>query len=225
MQPGQRPTKGPSKPFKGVILPPQQPTELDPKVVAAIAQNLPEATPNPKYRPRPGAYTPQLAATVIAHIANGLTIDQIETLDGCPCWETIRKWLLTYPGFVAEYARAREVSADRLESEALQRVRNAKTPDEAQIARVLLDAVKWSTAKRAPKVYGEKLEHAGSIDVNIGLADRLEKARQRQIAAQAGAVIEGTIVNTNPANPVNTAASLLIQETDDGKDGDPPHSG
>jgi hypothetical protein len=44
---------------------------------------------------------------------------------------------------------------------------------------VQLDWIKWSASKLAPKQYGDKqqIEHSGEL--NIGLADRLQKARER----------------------------------------------
>jgi hypothetical protein len=50
---------------------------------------------------------------------------------------------------------------------------------------------RWRSSKIAPQEYGERLQHSGSINVNVGLADRLEAARKRLAAATAGAVIEG----------------------------------
>jgi hypothetical protein len=81
------------------------------------------------------------------------------------------------------------MSADRWESAALEKLRTAKTPEEVQAARVFLDGVKWTCAKRAPKVYGDRLEHAGGIDLNVGLAERVERASQRVIEAAAEAVV------------------------------------
>ena len=177
--------------------------EPDPAIVEAIAEGLPQK-PIETNRTQT-KYSPQLAALVITHIINGRTINEIEQIQGCPSWEAITKWFVTYPEFAADYIRAREMSADRWESEALHKLRTASTPEEAQIAKAFLDGVKWSLAKRAPKVYGEKLEHSGNIDVNIGLADRLERARQRQIVAQAAKVIEGVVLPVEPPKPEEPA--------------------
>ena len=45
--------------------------------------------------------------------------------------------------------------------------------------RVQIDTMKWLLSKRNPKKYGDKigLEHSGEI--NVGLADRIAKARKR----------------------------------------------
>jgi hypothetical protein len=81
------------------------------------------------------------------------------------------------------------MSADRWESAALERVRTAKTPEEVQAARAFLDGVKWACAKRAPKVYGDRIEHTGQIDLNVGLAERIERARDRMIETTTEAVV------------------------------------
>jgi hypothetical protein len=92
------------------------------------------------------------------------------------------------PELHEQYTRARNpqshVAAEQAISEAMK-----ATAKNAHAARLRFDALRWYAGKLNPKVYGDRLEHAGSIDVNIGLADRLERARQPVIEATAEAVV------------------------------------
>jgi 1,6-anhydro-N-acetylmuramate kinase len=75
-----------------------------------------------------------------------------------PSWPAICRWMRENEEFRKQYAQARELSAEALEAEALFAVRTARTTEDAAIARGILDAVKWSAAKRNPKVFGEKMD-------------------------------------------------------------------
>jgi hypothetical protein len=106
------------------------------------------------------------------------------------------------------YARAREqqghVAAERAVREACQ-----ATPETAHSARVKMDALRWFAAKLLPRVYGDRIEHAGSINVNVGLADRLNAARKR--LATAGAVIEGVAL---PSPQPTTLPAVATDEAE-----------
>lgn len=123
---------------------------------------------------RPSTYTPELAAKVCEAIRDGWTLSQIEAAEGYPTWTAIKKWLDTIPSFHGQYARAYELSAFVLENEALDAVRAAKDSDSASAARALLDGIKWSAGKRNPKVYGEKVQHdvSGEVDVRVTVDQR-----------------------------------------------------
>jgi hypothetical protein len=121
-------------------------------------------------------YTVEIAQEICGLIESGHTCRQIDAMTHMPAWSTVCDWLRKYPEFNQQYARAREISADWLEAEALAAVRNAQTSEEAQCARGILDAVKWSTAKRNPKVYGEKLD----VAVTTNIADSIERMRARR---------------------------------------------
>ena len=109
-----------------------------------------------------------------------------------PC--TWYRWIAASDELCKRYARAR---ADQAQVMADEIVEIADTPQVGQITeesvdgikitrkdmlghrQLRIDARKWLAAKLLPKVYGDKLglEHSGEI--NIGLADRIAKARKR----------------------------------------------
>ncbi len=59
------------------------------------------------------------------------------------------------------YARAREEQADFYADEI---ITIADTEPDAAIARVRIDARKWTASKLRPKVYGDRVQHGGDSD-------------------------------------------------------------
>jgi hypothetical protein len=112
---------------------------------------------------------------VIELFAAGMTIREVEATPGMPCWRTIQTWLRNDPQFLAQYARARAVSAEWLEHEALDAARSATTFEQTQAARLLVDTIKWSAGKRNPKVYGEH------TDATLTIADPVAEQRRQEL--------------------------------------------
>lgn len=113
----------------------------------------------------PSRYTKALGERICEHIADGLGLAEVCRLEGMPGRETVRRWLASesdvFEPFRGMYARAREVQAHTHADEVLEVARKAK-PETAAADRLLVDALKWSAAKRAPRVYGtERTEHTG----------------------------------------------------------------
>lgn len=155
---------------------------LSPKAEAALRDlEVPEGvyypvTTLPKHAGgRPTSYTVERGLEICELIEDGLTIDQIEAVDGMPAWETIRRWLRSFPEFQAQYARAREGSAVSIENEALRVARSATDISTAAAARIVVDTLKWMAAKRNPKVYGDK------TDVNINGTVTVDVERRREL--------------------------------------------
>jgi hypothetical protein len=73
-----------------------------------------------------------------------------------PSATTVFNWLRTNPGFLEQYARAKEESADALADEMLDIADN--TDEEAQSRRVRVDTRKWIASKLKPKKYGDKID-------------------------------------------------------------------
>jgi hypothetical protein len=83
---------------------------------------------------------------------------------------TFWKHMKDYPELVDKYTLARkfqsELMFDRLLKVATSPV---ATNDMAavQMKRIEVDTLKWILAKRQPKVYGDKVEHTGTVDANV----------------------------------------------------------
>ena len=111
-----------------------------------------------------------------------------------PSETTVRGWVLDdVAGISSQYVRARQLQAERWAEEILE---IANTPEEGiktkikedgsseetrgdmiEHRRLKVDTRKWMLSKVLPKVYGDKLELSGTVDVALG--DRLSKARKR----------------------------------------------
>jgi hypothetical protein len=125
---------------------------------------------------RPSSLTPELQFEICDRIADGETVRQIALSDHMPAASTIYLTLSHDKVFSEQYARAREAQLERWEDEILEiaddgsndwTTRNKgednehEAVDHEHIARskVRIDARKWLMAKRAPKRYGDKLDH------------------------------------------------------------------
>ena len=123
---------------------------------------------------RPSSFTQEIAAEICDLIAEGSNLHRICSQDAYPNRQTIFNWLKTFPDFFDNYARARELRADRRSEridQYIDEVRAGKL--DPQAARVIIDAEKWQAGKENPKIYGDHtiLEHSGpsgsAIKVNI----------------------------------------------------------
>ena len=100
---------------------------------------------------------------IIILIEEGNTLRQICEREGMPAWSGLRGFIRSDERRMTQYAHAREVATEAFEEELLAAARGA-TFDDANAKRLHVDALKWIMAKRAPKVYGDKItqEHTGA---------------------------------------------------------------
>jgi hypothetical protein len=103
----------------------------------------------------PNPSTPQIKARICLEIAEGKSLRNICLADDMPASETVRVWLALDAEFAAQYARAREEQADYYADEIIE---IADTAEDANLARLRIDARKWKASKLRPKKYGEKLD-------------------------------------------------------------------
>lgn len=129
---------------------------------------------------RPTDYNADVAATLCAMVAMGMSVRTACKADDMPCVVTFFKWLRLYPEFVKQYEAAKAESAAALAEELLD-IADDGTNDWMEIhdkdgncvgykvngehvqrSRLRLDTRKWLLSKLAPKKYGDK------VDVNLG---------------------------------------------------------
>ena len=172
------------------------------KAAGAAVRAAPSRPPG-----RPSIYTPELAAQICAHIADGKSLRAIAALDGMPHQDTIMAWLDgSKPAFSEQYARAREAQADKLAEEALQIADdgrsdtyldaegNERTDNEViQRSRLRVDTRKWLASKMAPKKYGDKVAIGGADDLGP------VQTANRDMTDAERAVRLARAINDNPA--------------------------
>ncbi len=123
--------------------------------------------PQPKQRGGNGnvIWTPErkaeAAETILAQIAMGNGLVKICRAPDLPTPFTFREWMRDDPELAARYVRAREDQADYL---ADQIVEIADETEDANKARVQIEARKWVAAKLKSQSYGDKLNIAPDMD-------------------------------------------------------------
>lgn len=118
-----------------------------------------------------------VADEICDRIAKGESLRTIcgaERDDFLPGQTTVFKWLGENEAFAKQYARARELQADREFDEARDIAQTA-TPENVQVARLQIDTIKWRTGKLAPKKYGDKLALTGGDEGDAPLTVVIRK--------------------------------------------------
>lgn len=149
---------------------------------------------------RPSKYTQDLAIEFCDLVAEGLTVTSICERDGMPVRSTIFKWLAENKSFSDQYARAKEMQAERMADDLLNiaddgtndyitrqssdgSIQEVLNSEHIQRSRLRVDTRKWLMSKMLPKKYGDKVEveHAGHIKVEkieVEIVDPSEAGRQ-----------------------------------------------
>ena len=125
---------------------------------------------------RPTKFDEARADEICRRLADGETLREICLAKTMPARATVRRWLAENSQFRSRYATAREHLADALAEDAVHQAYTA-TASTASARRLYVDAIKWYTAKLAPKRYGEKVAPDAAAKVTIG--DAIEKGRER----------------------------------------------
>lgn len=128
---------------------------------------------------RPPEPVPQdIAEKILDGLYDGRALAAICRGEGMPKPRTVSDWKAKDPEFAAAYARAREEGAALRFDRAGQIVKKA-TPETVHVAKLQAEHEYKAAACFCPSVFGTKqhLEHSGAID--IGLSDRVKRARER----------------------------------------------
>lgn len=129
---------------------------------------------------RPSDFTQEIADIICERLANGESLRRVCRDDDMPNASTVHLWVIKNEAFSKQYARAREVQADKLFEEVLEIAdtpaqgerrkllpngsEEITTGDMIEHRRLQVDARKWMAGKLAPKKYGDKVtqEHVGA---------------------------------------------------------------
>ena len=123
---------------------------------------------------RPSIATPEIKAAIVEAIATGRYLTDVCAEPGMPSRRTVLNWQDSDAEFCAQCARAREVSGEVQERAIAQLSRDVLSGAvPADAARVALNAMTWIAKVRAPKVYGDKVEHAGTVGMTVTLPSPL----------------------------------------------------
>lgn len=134
---------------------------------------------------RPTKYTKAMAAKLCARLANGESLRSICEDKTFPCKSTVLLWVVDgeHAEFSDQYMRAREAAGyshadDIVDTVTLLRNEVIK-PD---VARVMMDGLKWSAERMAPKTHSAKQE----IDHRSGDGSMTPKTITRVVVGADG---------------------------------------
>lgn len=119
---------------------------------------------------RPSSYSTEVADMICAEIAQGAALYKLCERDDMPDNATVYRWLEQHAEFRDKYARARDQQQDR---EVDHIVVIADEAEDANLARLRIDARKWRASKLAPKKYGDKVETVHSGELRVGRIERV----------------------------------------------------
>ena len=116
-------------------------------------------------------FSDEIFDKVCARIAAGESLRAISDDKGMPGQSTWYEWLedKTKPELAERYARARGAQAHRYAEEIMEIADDVKclTPEGANHAKIQIDARKWTSSKLLPKVYNDRMIHAGDSEAPI----------------------------------------------------------
>lgn len=117
-------------------------------------------------------YSPEVALLICERLAEGKSLVEICEMDDMPSRNTVYKWLSVYPKFFDAYERAREISAQSLEDEAIDMARtltaqNDFTGTKVQAYNIAMQQLRWSAAHRDRNRYGERAANTTIVPVQI----------------------------------------------------------
>lgn len=127
---------------------------------------------NPIQRKLDVKYEPGLALTICELVASGKTVVEISETDGMPSRTTIYRWLSVYPKFFDAFERAKEISAQSFEEEALTMARELRgandfTGTKVQAYNVAMQQLRWSASRRDKARYGQQVQASTSVPITI----------------------------------------------------------
>lgn len=85
---------------------------------------------------------------------------------------TILNWVNSNAAFATQYARAREEGYTLLAEDLMDVADDPEIPSDQK--RIMVDTRKWKLSKMLPKIYGDKVIHAGDQDNPIQHVGRID---------------------------------------------------
>jgi len=122
-------------------------------------------------RGRPTKYTDAIAEEICTRLAAGESLNHICAAESMPAKSTVLGWVVNdREGFFDHYERAR-LAAGHGEGDQVAEIglRTLSGEYDPQAAKVAIDALKWSSARKASKAYGDRqhVEHSGDAMVIV----------------------------------------------------------
>ena len=181
-----------------------KPSKAKTEVKGAMTPAKPAKAPKPTPR---RVFDQKVADIICMMLSEGMSLRQIlkaDTTGALPAQSTVYEWLLRYPLFAEQYARAREEQADTNADEILEIADEMPPEYTDEKGRTSLDltyiqwqknrieARKWTAAKLRPKKYGDRMAVEGVeggapiATEDAGANKFLEIIRNMEMSKRAG---------------------------------------
>lgn len=183
---------------------------------------------------RPTKKTPELINEICTLVAEGRSIKSIAAQEDMPDTKSIWTWLNRDEEFLLLYTRAIQARAmahaERIDDLAEQAVRGEIPAD---VARVAIDAKKWTASRLLPKLYGDRTQvdatvthtHTLHLEALKELANRASGTKSGYIEGQATEIVEVPTFHGESAgtpDPAPTAPDRAIGGPDPAAAGQNP---
>ncbi len=146
----------------------------------------PKPKPKPRRTGRPPLFSQKLAERVCERIAQGDSLVKVCRQAWAPSYSTVMKWLRDSAEFSQMYARAREDQAD-WHADEIVAIADEATADDVQVAKLRVDARKWTASKLKPRKYGDRLSQeisgpdGGPIRANFNLRSEYDDLSDEEL--------------------------------------------
>lgn len=161
----------------------------------APVKRKPAPKPKPKPTGRPSTYTPKVARAITKRLAAGEPLASICRDEAMPAVRTVSHWKEAHPGFLADFARARDEGFDTLAADCLEIAddgrrdyqtlkdgREVVDHDHIQRAKLRIETRLKLLAKWDPKRYGDSIILKGDPDSPVEIHNRMTDAELEAIA-------------------------------------------
>jgi len=120
----------------------------------------------------------KLCEEICEQVASGMAITKVlNSKKEYPSWATFRKWKNENKELLTLYTRARQDKAEPLDEkidELLNKLETGKI--KSDVARVMIDTLKWKLSKYYPKMFGDKIQEEQSLDEETKELDHKERS-------------------------------------------------
>src|SRR5437588_4778606 len=116
---------------------------------------------------RPKELTSEAVSEILMRIAQGESVNKITQDEYLPSYRTFFRALLDDEDLRKRYSFVTEVREQRLFDQIIEIADSASTAEQAQIAKVQIDARKWALSKMNPKKYAENNKPAINVFTEI----------------------------------------------------------
>ncbi len=110
---------------------------------------------------RPTLYSPELAEAIYNRILDGVSLPKLCAEEGMPSRQTLWQWMQDKKDFLTLITQARRARAAYYVDEIVD-IADESTPEDWQVKRLKIEAIKNYAKMVDPVAYGDRVEHTGA---------------------------------------------------------------